>query len=105
MHFIFGYQREVPVKIERETSKIILFGIAILVVFLFLFLTFEDLDEDNFITPPSFNIASCSAKVGTQVKMANKFEIGSEIRLVQDFWRSELRNLSRFYWDWQSQFR
>jgi hypothetical protein len=103
MHFIFGYQREVPVKIEREASQIILFGIAILVVFLFLFLTFENLDEDDFTTPSSFNIAWRTVKAGTQVGVADKFEIGSEIRLVQDFWRSELNNFSRFYWDLQSQ--
>ncbi|MCK4385051.1 MAG: hypothetical protein KAW52_02185 [candidate division Zixibacteria bacterium] len=44
MHFIFGYQREVPVKIKRGTSKTTLVGLAILIILLLIFLSFENLD-------------------------------------------------------------
>jgi hypothetical protein len=54
MHFIFGYQKEVPVKIEGKTSKIALLLLGILVVLLFIFLTFENLDKDPSISPSIF---------------------------------------------------
>jgi hypothetical protein len=54
MHFILGYQREVPVEIEGKTSKIAFLLLGILVVLLFIFLTFENLDKDKPISPNIF---------------------------------------------------
>lgn len=51
MNFIFGYQREVQVKIVKETSKLFLLAIGILIVVLFLFVTFKNIDEES--TAPS----------------------------------------------------
>ena len=47
MNFIFGYQREVQVKIRKETSKLFLLAIGILIVILFLFVTFDNVYEEN----------------------------------------------------------
>lgn len=44
MQFILGYQREVPVKVKRKTSKIALVGLALLIILLLIFLSFENLD-------------------------------------------------------------
>jgi hypothetical protein len=44
MHFIFGYQREIPVKIRTKASIIALVGLAILIILLLIFLSFENLD-------------------------------------------------------------
>jgi hypothetical protein len=46
MHFIFGYQREIPVKIRGNTSKTALVGLAILIILLLIFLSFENLDGE-----------------------------------------------------------
>lgn len=54
MYLIFGYQREVPVKMERETSKITLVILGILVVLLSIFLSFENLDEEKSIPASIF---------------------------------------------------
>ena len=54
MHFIFGYQKEVPVEIEGKRSKIALMFLGIIVVLLFIFLTFENLDKDTSISPSIF---------------------------------------------------
>jgi len=83
MHFIFGYEREVQVKIEREPSKVLLFGIAILLVILFLFLTFENIDEENLTPSSSFKIASCSARSVTQIGILDRFEIEKGIQIEQ----------------------
>ena len=50
MNFIFGYQREVQVKIRKETSKLFLLAIGILIVVLFLFVSFENMYEES--NPP-----------------------------------------------------
>jgi hypothetical protein len=47
MNFIFGYQREVQVKIRKETSKLFLLAIGVLIVILFLFITFDNMYEEN----------------------------------------------------------
>jgi hypothetical protein len=47
MNFIFGYQREVQVKIRRETPKLFLLAIGVLIVILFLFVTFDNMYEEN----------------------------------------------------------
>jgi hypothetical protein len=54
MHFIFGYQREIPVEIEKNTSKTGLVFLGILVVLLFIFLSFENLAKDTSIPPSIF---------------------------------------------------
>jgi len=54
MHFIFGYQREVPVKVKRNPSKTGLVGLALLIILLLIFLSFENLDEDSSIPPTIF---------------------------------------------------
>jgi YbbR domain-containing protein len=81
MHFIFGYEREVQVKIERETSKVLLLGFAILLVILFLFLTFENIDEENLTPSSSFNVASFSTKSVTETGIVDRFEIETGIQL------------------------
>ncbi len=84
MHFIFGYAREVPVKIERETSKLALVALAILIVVLLIFLTFEDIDEDIRASDLIFRTPSSSIQIAGA---DNAFEIDSE-----SLWRSELEN-------------
>lgn len=46
MHFIFGYQREIPVKIKTKASVTALVGLAILIIMLLIFLSFENLDGE-----------------------------------------------------------
>jgi len=84
MHFIFGYTREVPVKIKKETSKLALVGLAIVIVLLFIFLTFEDIDEEIRASDLIFHAPSGSAQIAGA---DNAFEIDSE-----NLWRSELKN-------------
>jgi hypothetical protein len=55
MHFIFGYQREIPVNIKTKASITALVGLAILIVLLFIFLSFDNLDSDASSSPPGFN--------------------------------------------------
>ena len=54
MHFIFGYSREVPVEIERNPSKLALVGLALVVIALLIFLSFENLGKDTSIPPSIF---------------------------------------------------
>ncbi len=51
MHFIFGYCREVAVKIETNPSKIALVGLAVLIISLLILLSFENLEKDTSIPP------------------------------------------------------
>jgi len=88
MHFIFGYFGEVREKIERETSKVALVGIAILVVLLFIFLSFEDIEGETLSSYLSFQTPSWSAQMG----VVGKLEIESGIYSEQSFWSSELKN-------------
>jgi hypothetical protein len=76
MHFIFGYQREVPVKIEGKTSRIALLLLGILVVLLFIFLTFENLDKDTSISPGIFEKPPSLDKANQPAQL-------EEIRFVQ----------------------
>jgi hypothetical protein len=89
MHFIFGICREVPVKIERKTSKLALIGLAILIVALFIVLTFEDLDEEIRATDLIFNPASISAQMAGA---DNAVETDCQILPEQNSRRSELKN-------------
>ena len=95
MNFIFGYSREVPVKIERQTPKLALVGLAILIVVLFIFLTFEDIDDQISVSNLVFNAPPNSPQVANA---DNSSEIDSE-----SLWRSELKNSPQQGWDSQSQ--
>ena len=55
MHFIFGYQREAPVKVKRKTSKVVLVGLALLIILLLIFLSFENLEKDTSIPRTIFD--------------------------------------------------
>jgi len=63
MNFIFGYQREDQVKVEKETPKLFLLAIGILIVILFLFVSFENIYEES-STPSSPFQASASTIQG-----------------------------------------
>jgi hypothetical protein len=89
MSFIFGYSREVQVKIERNPSKLALVGLAILIVVLFIFLTFEDLDEQTFVHDLVLNAPSSSVSA---LDSDNSSGTDSEIISEQVFRRSELKN-------------
>jgi hypothetical protein len=54
MHFIFGYSREEPVKIEKNLSKATMVGLALLIVSLLIFLSFENLAKDSSVPPSIF---------------------------------------------------
>ena len=75
MHFIFGYLREVPVNMERETSKLALVGLAILIVVLLIFLTFEDIDEEIRASDLIFRAPSSLIQIAGA---DNAFKIDSE---------------------------
>ncbi len=96
MYFIFGYAKEVTEKIERDTSKIVLLGIAVLVVLLVVFLSFENIDGEPLESYLSFHSQSGSAQM---LDVDN----GLKVEWEQHFWRSELKKLSHFLWDAQSQ--
>ena len=89
MTYIFGYSREVRVKIERNPSKLALVGLAVLIVVLFIFLSFEDLNDRIGASDLVFNPAAGSAQT---VDIGVALEMDSEIVAEQDLWRSELNN-------------
>ncbi len=96
MYFIFGYSREVPVKIERNTSKAVLLAVGIAVVLLVIFLSFENADGVTLISYLSFGAPSGSME-------ASAADDGWEIDLEQNSWRSELKNSPPEGWNSQSQ--
>lgn len=55
MHFIFGYQRESPAKIEGKVSKTALVVLAVLIISLFICLSFRNLDEETKTSPVIFD--------------------------------------------------
>ncbi len=75
-----GYQRGIPVKLEKDTSKIFLLIIGILIVALFLFLTFENLDQED--VSSTANIASGLGKVEHQTILTDHYEIESAILFI-----------------------
>ena len=104
MHFIFGYAREVPVKMEKETSLVALITVAILVVLLFIFLSFEDIDGETISSYLSFQASSGLTQIGVVGKLENNCGIHPE----QNFWihfKGDLnsKNSSRLWRDSQSQ--
>jgi len=95
MHFIFGYCREVPVKIERKTPRMVLLGIAILMVLLFIFLSWEDVDGK--IRMGDFSLYAFTGL--TQINQTANLKIPSG----EGFWRSEPGSSTHILWDSQSQ--
>jgi hypothetical protein len=79
MQFIFGYQREVPVKVKvkGKTSKIALVGLAFLIILLLIFLSFENLDGDTSIPPPTLKTSPCLDKPNGPTE-------GEEIKFEKD---------------------
>jgi len=75
MHFIFGYQREVPVKMKTNPAKSTLVGLALLIILLLILLTFENLEKDTSLPPTIFEPSPSLDKPNkaTQVEEA-KFE-------------------------------
>jgi hypothetical protein len=55
MHFTFGYSREVPVEEEKSLSKAQIAGLAVLIILLSIFLSFENLAQDTSIPPSIFD--------------------------------------------------
>ena len=75
-----GYQRGIPVKMEKDTSRIFLLIIGILIVALFLFLTFENLGEED--VSSTANIASGMGKVEHQTILTGHFKIESAMLFI-----------------------
>ena len=95
MYFIFGYSREVPVKIERNASKVVLLAVAIVVMLLVIFLSFENADGATLTSYLSFDAPAGSME-------ASAADDGWEIDLEQNSWRSELKNSPPEGWVSQS---
>jgi hypothetical protein len=55
MHFIFGYQREIPAKIKTKAPLITLVGLAILIILLLILLSFENLAGEISPSPSAFD--------------------------------------------------
>jgi hypothetical protein len=96
MYFVSGYSRELPVGVERSASKVALFVVAIAVVLLVIFLSFENTDGEPLPYRISFDAPSGSAE-------ASAVGSGLEIDLERNFWRSDLKNPPPNWWDSQSQ--
>jgi hypothetical protein len=86
---MFGYSQEVRVETERNPSKLALIGLAILIVVLFIFLTFVDLDEQSSVRNLVLNAPSGSVSA---IDSDNSSGTDSEIISEQVFRRSELKN-------------
>jgi hypothetical protein len=93
MYFVFGCSREVPVKIERNSPRLVMFAVGIAVVLLVIFLSFENADGATH-TPC---LSSDASVVSTDAA-----DDGLQIGLEQNSWRSELKNSPPERWDSQS---
>lgn len=96
MYSAFDHSHKVPVKIERNASKVVLLAVAIVVMLLVIFLSFENADGATLTSYLSFAASSGSIEV-------NAVDGGLEIDLEQTFWRSELKNSPPEGWVSQSQ--
>lgn len=85
MYSAFDHSHEVPVKIERNASKVVLLAVAIVVMLLVIFLSFENVDGATVTAYLSFDAPAGSME-------ANTVDGGLEIDLEQNSWRSELKN-------------
>ncbi len=77
MHFVFGYSREVPVRIEQKTSIWALVAIAVLIVLAFILLSFEDINEPVPLADLTFHAPTWSAQ--THAGRNLDIDIGTEI--------------------------
>jgi len=96
MYSAFDHSHEVPVKIERNASKVVLLAVAIVVMLLVIFLSFENADGATITAYLSFGAPASSME-------ASAADDGWEIDLEQNSWRSELKNSPPEGWDSQSQ--
>lgn len=71
MSLVFGYRRENPMKMEKDTSKLFLLIVGIVIVVLFLFLTFENIDEESSSPSSPFQASICRV----QGKMLDRFDV------------------------------
>lgn len=88
MHFIFGYSREVPVRIEQKTSIWALIAIAVLIVLAFILLSFKDINEPVPLPDLTFHAPTWSTQ--TDAGCGSDIDLGTEIE--QYLWTSELTN-------------
>ena len=71
MKFTIDYPQENPMKIEKDTSKVFLLIVGIVIVVLFLFLTFENIDEESSTPSSPFQASICRVQGNT----LDKFDI------------------------------
>ncbi len=71
MNLVFGYRRVNRVKIERDTSNVFLLIVGIVIVVLFLFLTFDNIDEESSSPSSPFQASICQV----QGKMLDRLDI------------------------------
>jgi Cu/Ag efflux pump CusA len=83
MHFIFGYQREIPVKIKTEASVTALVGLAILIILLLIFLSFENLDGE-ILTHPNIPASQSTFDDLAFLEMSN--QVNSLGEWLETFW-------------------
>jgi len=96
MYFVFGYNREAPVQIERNASKLVLLAVGIAVALLVIFLSFENADGATLTSHLSLG-APCGSMEASAADGA------WEMDLEQNSWRSEVKNSPPERWDLQSQ--
>ena len=65
MNLVFGYRRENPMKMEKDTSKVFLLIVGLVIVVLFLFLTFENIDEESSTPSSPFQASICQVQEKT----------------------------------------
>jgi hypothetical protein len=74
MHFIFGYQREIPVKIKTGASIMTLVGLAILIILLLIFLSYENLDGEISTSQVIFDGLICFKIPGAVMSVGDSIE-------------------------------
>jgi len=62
MNLIIDYLPENPEKVEKDTSKVFLLIVGLVIVVLFLFLTFENIDEENSTPSSPFHASICQVQ-------------------------------------------
>ncbi len=65
MNLVFGYRRENQMNMEKDTSKVFLLIVGIVIVVLFLFLTFENIDEESSTPSSPFQASICQVQEKT----------------------------------------
>jgi hypothetical protein len=85
MYSAFDHSHEVPVKIERNASKVVLLAVAIVVMLLVIFLSFENADGATLTSYLSFGAPADSMEASAAAD-------GWEIDLEHNSWISEFKN-------------